>query len=250
MKINIITESKPGWVLRNISENLQKKLPDSYITDYEPDGNADINLYINYALFKSKTKQIDVGWFTHKEECKDLAKKFNTVACNVDYCISMCEKTSFLLPSEKTKVILPCCDPQFYKKEIVFGCVGKNQPSGRKQFELLDEIAKIEGAKVLFTNQKINWFDLPLFYSSIDYLLILSRNEGGPLPVLEAIACGKPVIAPDVGWCWDFPVIRYRDFEDLKKTITLLCTPKNCWEISGLKTYTLLKELYENKFGK
>jgi len=250
MKINIITEPKPGWVLRNISENLQKNLPDSYITDYRHDGNADINLYVNYALFRGKTNQIDVGWFTHREELGDLAKKFDSVAQEVDYCISMCKKTSFLLPPEKTKVILPCSDPQFLKKEIIFGCVGKNQPSGRKQFELIDEITKIEGAKVLFTNQKIKWSDMPSFYASIDYLLILSRNEGGPLPVLEAIACGKPVIAPDVGWCWDFPVIRYEDFESLKKIIESLCTSKNCWKTSGSETHKILKELYEIKFGK
>ena len=29
------------------------------------------------------------------------------------------------------------------------------------------------------------------------------------MPVLEAIANHVPVIAPDVGWSWEFPVIRY-----------------------------------------
>lgn len=250
MKINIVTESKPGWVLRKISENLQKNLPDSYITDFKPDCNADVNLYVNYALFDKKTKQIDIGWFTHREASHDLADKFDITSREVDYCISMCEKTSRLLPSEKTSVILPCVDQQFIKKEIIFGCVGKNHNSGRKQFELITEISKIKGAKVLFTNQKVEWHNMPAFYRSIDYLLILSNNEGGPMPVLEAIASGKPIIAPDVGWCWDFPVIRYTCLQDLTCKIKQLITPENCWELSGQETYKLMKRLYEAKFGK
>src|SRR5690606_27066137 len=47
------------------------------------------------------------------------------------------------------------------------------------------------------------------FYDSIDYLVVTSLEEGGPIPVIEAISRGVPVIAPDVGWCWEFPVIRY-----------------------------------------
>jgi hypothetical protein len=250
MRINIVTESRPGWVLRQISENLQKHLPASYITDFRPDCKADVNLYINYALFKSKTNQIDVGWFTHREFSGDLLKKFNDVAREVDYCISMCNKTAGLLPQEKTRVILPCADSQFFKSEIVFGCAGKNQPSGRKHFDLIEELSKIDRIKILFSNQKINWIDMPEFYNSIDYLLILSDNEGGPMPVLEAIACGKPVIAPDVGWCWDFPIIRYNGYDDLKQKIKLLATPVDCWEISGKETYDFLKGIYEVKFRK
>mgnify|MGYP001573395053 CR=1 FL=1 len=38
------------------------------------------------------------------------------------------------------------------------------------------------------------------FYGKIDYLLIPSLWEGGPMALLEALACGVPVIAADVGW--------------------------------------------------
>lgn len=39
--------------------------------------------------------------------------------------------------------------------------------------------------------------------SLYDYLLIPSLWEGGPLAVLEALAAGKPIIAPPVGWVRD-----------------------------------------------
>lgn len=245
MRINIVTESRPGWILRRISETLKENLRDSYITDYVPDGMGDINLYINYALFKNKTDKIDIGWFTHREN-----NVFDSVAKNVDYCISMCDNTANLLPKEKTVVIKPCADKQFYKEEIILGCVGRNQKSGRKRYEFIEELNKIKGVKVLFSNQKLKWEELPNFYKSIDYLVVLSSNEGGPIPVLEAIACGKPVIAPDVGWCWDYPVIKYTDFNDLKRIIMLLITPKDCWQVSGEQTYLFCLNAYRKHYEK
>ncbi|WP_410769035.1 glycosyltransferase family 4 protein [Fontibacillus sp. BL9] len=41
---------------------------------------------------------------------------------------------------------------------------------------------------------------MPLFYHSIDLLLITSASEGGGAPALEAFACGKPVLSTDVGY--------------------------------------------------
>ena len=40
---------------------------------------------------------------------------------------------------------------------------------------------------------------LPQFYSSLDVYLVTSRVEGGPLTVLESMACGTPVVATRVG---------------------------------------------------
>ena len=37
------------------------------------------------------------------------------------------------------------------------------------------------------------------FYSSIDFLLITSLLEGGPVPFMEALAMGKLSIAPSIG---------------------------------------------------
>lgn len=41
--------------------------------------------------------------------------------------------------------------------------------------------------------------DMPKYYNSIDVYVCASRTEGHPDPVIEAMACGVPVISTDVG---------------------------------------------------
>lgn len=41
---------------------------------------------------------------------------------------------------------------------------------------------------------------MPNFYNQGSVLICASKTEGGPMPVLEALACGIPVISTRVGW--------------------------------------------------
>jgi len=188
-----------------------------------PDFNADLNLWVNYALFDTvgnfRKTNCDVGYFTHREE-GPLEELFDRVAQNMDWCIAMCDKTARMLPPEKTTVVHTAPDPQFRKGNILLGIVGRKYP--RKRLNLIPELRKIPGIDIRLTGGKLPFSQLPEFYQSIDYLLVLANNEGGPLPVLEALAMGKPVIAPDVGWCWDYPVIRYSGIDELLSTVKRL----------------------------
>lgn len=74
-----------------------------------------------------------------------------------------------------------------------------------------------------------------LLYSMIDYLLIPSLWEGGPCALLEALACGLPVIAAEVGWVTDFAAeaavgdlttFAPGDVKALKRLLTGLVAPR------------------------
>src|SRR5690606_22871264 len=48
-------------------------------------------------------------------------------------------------------------------------------------------------ANALSQEQMADW------YRSLDLFLVTALDEGGPLPPLEAMACGVPVVSTDVG---------------------------------------------------
>lgn len=62
--------------------------------------------------------------------------------------------------------------------------------------ELCDELG-IAG-NVLFVSAR-QYQELPAYYNAIDIFLMSSKAEGFPMVVVEALACGTPVISTDVG---------------------------------------------------
>ncbi len=74
--------------------------------------------------------------------------------------------------------------------------------------------------------KRYTWAEMPSFYQSLDVLVIPSRVEGIPMPPLEALACGVPVVIPrGVGLHDELPdipgIFRY-DRGDAKSLIAAL----------------------------
>jgi len=220
MKINIVTERKPGWILRRLAEDLYKELPNCTISELDADKSADVNIYFNHALFKHKTKGIDIVWCTHLEE--GYEESWNKITEEADYILVQSKQQFNNLPKEKTFIMDSWVDNQFVKDEIVFGLVGREYGSKRKRYHWVEELKDITRAKFVFTGGNILFKDLPNFYKSIDYLLITSKYEGGPIPVIEAVAMGVPIISTNVGYAWEFPCYRYNTLEELREIITKL----------------------------
>ncbi len=194
-----------GWVLSRAGREL--------------DGLEVIGTYfIGYDALYDETKPRPHGaFFTHIEPAKKA--RFDEVAGKVDYAVCLNKNIKNYLKDkdiEKVEIIRHGHDPRV-KKEILFGFSGRTYRSGRKGEELL------KGINVIYSQ---DFEKQPEFYKRIDYLVIPSRIEGGPVPLLDAMAAGVPVLAREgVGWADEFPCIRFKDDEDFKNIVHQLTNP-------------------------
>jgi len=233
--LNIYTEDQRGghpWILRRCALEIRNMYPAVTING----APREINYSINYALFRN-VPGIRVGHYTHLEERGKFRQRFIETIPLYNYYTLTCNNTAKLLleyGAERDRIFkVPYGSDDRVKKKPVFGVVGRTYPSGRKG-EYMVERMVAEGYDVRawgrgwpVPNVQNEWDEIPDFYKSLDYLVVTSLNEGGPVPVIDAIAAGVPVIAPDVGWCFEFPVIRYKrgDWHSLFNVLKKLTQP-------------------------
>jgi len=228
VKLNIVTEKESQrWSLLYDAENLAEWIPGAVVAG-KPDPAADVNMFVNYALYEP-VDTIMTAMFTHLEHEGSLVDTFLDVAEIVDWCFAMCQKTLWQLPSEKSSILTVWPSSQFYRSHLNIGVCGRDYKSGRKRMEWVDELRAVPGVLVITTEGGIPWAEMPDYYDGLDYLVVISENEVGPKPVVEALARGVPVIAPDVGYCWDFPVLRYRTKNELLDIVRRLVVPRDAW---------------------
>lgn len=80
-----------------------------------------------------------------------------------------------------------------------FAIVGSDGPEGAMGAELRQLAARLEiGDQVVFAGSR-GRDELALWYSAADAFVLASAHEGCPNVVLEALACGTPVVATPVG---------------------------------------------------
>jgi glycosyltransferase involved in cell wall biosynthesis len=243
MRINIVTTDE-RWVLRNIAENYAKYLPNCTISYFEPDPDAEVNFYICYGLWKGKTSTKDVVYFTHRElQNKGLQDLFDKASRECDFGVSMCEITTEFLDKSKTITSHPGVDQLFHRGNIVLGVAGREYVTGRKRFEWIEKLKQIEGIEIKFANGNYSLDQMPEFYKSIDYLLVLSDNEGGPLPLYEALSMGVPVISSRVGGAPHYTVHLYDSYEELEGLIKGLVVRPDKYKIEAERLLEKLKEL-------
>ena len=81
-------------------------------------------------------------------------------------------------------------------KDTYFLIVGGPRPGDKESQAYAANLRSIAGETIRFTGRRA---DLPDVLNALDLLVITSERETGPLVLLEALACGIPVLSTPVG---------------------------------------------------
>ena len=234
-----------NWVLTRMGRELSgiKEFPD-------------LNYYIPYSQFRTLEEgKTNAVLYTHYETANH--DRFVNSIKQCDIPIAMSEQTAESVRKYTDKKVYVIMGGTDFRKELTFGVVGRTYPSGRKGEYLIKNMVNA-GYKVMAlgqgwpckiyaadsTNKKYDTKIREEFYSKIDYLVVPSLIEGGPIPVIDALGLGVPVIAPNVGWCWDYSVIRYEkgNWNSLNNVLKSLTPPTwKEWKEQHLKLFRKLR---------
>lgn len=232
MKVHIVTEG--NRIKMRISEKIVKynQTPVEYSLSYNQRNDVDINFYICYNVFSNfgaKSRVKDIGYVTHihnnsiKEHEKDLGRPFG-VFNQLDGYLHMSSKTIPFFSSDNKyhSVVYGGSETEMFKPTLTLGIMQNGEVVG-KGTEFLTSLANsmdLRNFKFIFCGigweKVVNVFqakgvrfeyltdtlynDFPSIYDKIDYLFIPSLWEGGPMAVLEAMACQIPIISANTGW--------------------------------------------------
>ena len=233
-----IVPADRGWILEKIAAEIAgaaAAVPDRYrvrVTTH-PGGSADLVFFLPESAWRDDLQEtIRVTYFAHKEDHPGAAALFEEVARKSDYCVTSSSKYAEALRDDGARevFIIPLgVDSDIFVPKVRIGVVGRTYQTGRKGESLLARSLDLPFVEFVFTGE--GWplpaqyyceRDLVELYQSLDYLLIPSLIEGGPVPMLEALATGCRIIAPtDIGMVKDFPHISFQrgDAEDLRRVI-------------------------------
>ncbi|KAF0166954.1 MAG: putative group 1 glycosyltransferase (modular protein) [Rhodocyclaceae bacterium] len=223
--------SDGGWIQERQAQELARRLP--YVTcGLTEDTNARIQYYMTYGSRVRRVSPIEIGFFTHQEPDPAAAATFQSIARSVAVCVAMADATATLIRSlgvSGVEIISPGVDLNAFHPVVRIGVVGRTYHTGRKGEDLVAAVMDVPGLEWHFTGhgwpgpaRHIPDEEMPGFYRSLDYVLVPAYNEGGPMCVLEALACGCPVIAPAVGWVPQFPHVEFElgSIADLRRVLT------------------------------
>ena len=120
--------------------------------------------------------------------------------------------------------------------------------------ELIEEGYNIELDIADKNIKEIPHIEMPQYYNDIDIYVCASRTEGTPNPILEAMACGVPIISTDVGIVSEVLGNKQRDFiiersaDKLKERIIYILDNINIFNILSKENLEEIKKCsWKNK---
>lgn len=238
MKLHIINPYESMAMMRLTAPLLQMNNLYEITSSRAIDLNADINIHAPYHTLVGEQDYGNgkhIALYTH---CNPNSEGQLLEACErADIVTAMSfagrnELLNFGVDPKKVWVTPSAADQFNYRRKAVMIC-GYPQPNGRKRESILLDLAykyNLTGYEFIFTGN--GWEDfakklaglgveakitatldekvLTGLYQSVDVLLVTGYLEGGSLPILEAMACGTPLLSPRFGYAAD-----YLDEEDI-----------------------------------
>lgn len=194
-----------------------------------PNPKAQLNYFFPYLeLQRRQWEGRSAAWFTHKDtQNPQKAALWNDVAARVDlrtltagiYGPDLVEHgpLAMVRPAVELDNFVPAPRKPSARRRV--GLSGYLYNDNRKGEDLITRLKgcpagqsvewAASGRGWAVPTKMYSWKQLPAFYQSLDLFICASRIEGIPMPPLEILACGVPVIIPHgVGMLDDLPTIR------------------------------------------
>lgn len=233
MKVNIIYEPNPDNLAFNIIAEELLKIKGITIWNGIREQRADIHYWLAFNSYTGSAKggkrdlvlfNPQQGWQHGIEKikyCVFHSKEFyNSVDIEHKYLIPTGFDKTLFKPRIKVGVAAVCHNGkgstvlmELFKKadwsNFTFYICGP-------RWELLTPIYN-NFVKLEYTHY-LPYKEMPKFYQNLDYLLVPSSKElgeSGPMVVVEALACGIPVISTDTGYAKDLDVTRFDNVDEL-----------------------------------
>ncbi len=232
MKVHIVDPYQSAAMFR-MAYPLVEHLPKLHdvTRSEEADLTADVNIHLP---FHSLIGMEDGGGSKHiavYTHCNAGAEHDVYAACQrADIVTAMSfrgrdELLNMGVDPKKIHVIYCAADEFKYRKRLI-GVIGYPQPNGRKRESLILDMAwqydlsayefvfsgvgwegmveKLHSLGVSASQHHADTFEkLVMTMRFLDVLLVTGYREGGPLPLLECMAAGVPVLSPDFGYAAD-----------------------------------------------
>ena len=235
MRVQVV-HSGNAWILRRLARYLIDNLPYVHGAPWRPSAvrEFDLTYYLNYqlcrrpraplrraVLWRKPRSRLVGALFPHRE-----GPDFDEVARELDFCVAPSARYANYLREHcnpNSHLIYHGIELDRFTPKLRLGFIGRRYNTGRKGDELLRAVAKLPYVELRCTDGKLSDAEVPGFYQDIDYVLITSSIEGGPLCFQEGLASGKPILSTDVGMVSEFrdaPGVHI--FSDQRELLALL----------------------------
>lgn len=235
MRVHIVEPYNSHAMKRMASPLLS--LPYEVSISKDPDANADVNIHIPWHTMREGGKNIIA--YTHVNPPDKLKLLEACDKADAITAMSECGKEELIdFGVDPSKIHVVYCGADYQFRKRVIGVVGTVQPNGRKGESILLDLAwnydlspyeflivgqgwEETGKKLISLGVSLKYIEgandeqMQTIYNAMDVLLSTGYTEGGPLPVLEALAAGVPVISKDYGFASDFLSKHYRTHADI-----------------------------------